>query len=92
MHLEFADGVRGDVDLGELLKFRGVFASLRDAGEFARVRVDPELGTIVWPSGADICPDVLYDRVVGRSMPDPLGGVGSPSANHPATSREPERP
>jgi hypothetical protein len=27
---------------------------------FRSVRVDPELGTIVWPNGADIDPDVLY--------------------------------
>ena len=27
---------------------------------FRAVRVDEELGTIVWPNGADIDPDVLY--------------------------------
>ena len=30
VHLEFADGAAGDLDLGELIQFRGVFASLRD--------------------------------------------------------------
>ena len=32
----------------------------RDTRLFRSVRVDPELGTIVWPNGADICPDTLF--------------------------------
>ncbi len=34
---------------------------LRDRRMFESVRVDPELGTIVWDNGADMDPDVLYD-------------------------------
>ena len=70
VHLEFADGVAGDLDLDELITFRGVFASLQDEAEFARVRVDPELGTIAWPGGADLCPEVLYARVTGKAIED----------------------
>lgn len=67
LHLCFEDGIEGVVWLGSLLSFRGVFAPLQDPGFFARVRVDPELGTITWPNGADLDPDVLYERLVPNS-------------------------
>ena len=53
------DGSSRDVDLaGEL---RGpVFAPLADPDFFARVRVDDDLGTVVWPNGADLDPLVLH--------------------------------
>lgn len=60
--VKFEDGTEGEVDLRESL--RGpVFEPLRDLEYFKQVRVDPELGTIVWPNGADIAPETLYDRV-----------------------------
>jgi hypothetical protein len=37
-----------------------VFEPLKGQAYFRRVRVDPEVGTIVWPNGEDVCPDVLY--------------------------------
>jgi Protein of unknown function (DUF2442) len=48
--------------------FQGVFAPLRDPEYFARVRVDPELGTISWPSGADWDPLVLYSLLTKRPI------------------------
>jgi hypothetical protein len=63
--VRFEDGVEGTVDLDRYLEFRGVFEPLKDLAEFARVRVDPDLGTVVWPSGADLDPVVLYSRVTG---------------------------
>lgn len=60
VRLEFTDGNSKQIDLEPYL--RGpVFEPLRtDRNQFRQVRVDPELGTIVWPNGADIDPDVLY--------------------------------
>ena len=68
LHLVFADGSEGDVDVARLIEFRGVFEALRDAREFQRVYVDPEAGTIVWPNGADLDPLVLYSAVTNRSI------------------------
>ena len=60
--IKFEDGTAGEVDLTNSL--RGpVFEPLRDPEYFKQVRVDPEIGTIVWPNGADIAPETLYSRV-----------------------------
>ncbi len=59
LRLTFDDGTTREVDLsGEL--WGPVFEPLRDPSFFRKVRVDPELGTIVWPNGADIAPETLH--------------------------------
>ena len=68
LRLEFDDGSAGEVDISELVPFDGVFAALRDLEAFRQVRVDPELGTIVWPNGADIDPFVLHEWAAGRRI------------------------
>jgi hypothetical protein len=68
VHLRFEDGLEGELDLGRLIPFRGVFAPLADESEFARLTVDPDSGTIVWPNGADLDPDVLYAELSGRPI------------------------
>lgn len=64
LRLTFEDGVAGDVDLSRW-KWRGVFESLGDPGYFRQVRVDDELGTIVWPNGTDLASETLYRWVTG---------------------------
>ncbi len=65
LFLRFEDGVAGELDFAVRLRFEGVFAALRDPAVFAQVRLDRELGTLVWPNGADLDPDVLYADVSG---------------------------
>ena len=62
VELTFTDGVVASIDLEPYL--RGpVFHVIREQADvFRAVRVDEQLGTIVWPNGADLDPDVLYDR------------------------------
>ncbi len=66
LRLTFADGVVSEVDLaGKLAGPVGpVFEPLKDPAFFAQVSVSTELGTIVWPNGADLAPDVLYEAAV----------------------------
>jgi hypothetical protein len=46
----------------------GAFFPLKGLAYFRMLRVDPDLGTIVWPNGADLDPDVLYARVTGQPI------------------------
>ena len=69
VYLRFNDGAEGYVDLsGEL--YGEMFAPLRDKGVFAAFKLDPELGTLVWPNGADLAPEFLRDRL--RVPAEPL--------------------
>jgi hypothetical protein len=67
--LRFEDGVEGVVDVATMVRFDGVFAPLRNREEFLKVSVNPEIGTICWPNGADLDPDVLYACVTGEAIP-----------------------
>jgi len=62
LKLTFADGLTGEVAV--LDRMRGpVFEQAVSPTGFAAVTVDGESGTIVWPGGADLAPDTLYERI-----------------------------
>ena len=68
LRLTFADGVAGEVEVLE--RMRGpVFAEARTPDGFAKVVVDAETGTVVWPGRADLAPDTLYERVRTGTWP-----------------------
>ena len=69
LDLIFADGLHAVVAMDRVIeRYSGVFAALMDDSFFRQVRVDHELGTIVWPNGADVCPDVLYSFASGKPI------------------------
>lgn len=77
VRLGFSDGTERVVDLTPLLWGPAFEEIVRDDELFADVRVDPEAGTIVWPNGADLDPDVLH-------------GDYEPSAREPGSRTEAE--
>ncbi|MBI5396276.1 MAG: DUF2442 domain-containing protein [Verrucomicrobia bacterium] len=60
LRIRFDDGVCRTVDFEPVLHGE-IYGPLRDPAEFARVKLDPEVRTLVWPSGADFDPVILHD-------------------------------
>jgi hypothetical protein len=71
LRLTFSDGLTGDVDVSHVRDWGGVFEPLRNPEGFAQVRVDPEIGTITWPGGADLAPEVLHERASAHPVRGP---------------------
>jgi hypothetical protein len=59
VEVEFVDGTVRTIELKSMLR-GAIFEPLKDPAYFARVSVDPELGVITWPNGADLSPEFLY--------------------------------
>lgn len=58
--LKFDDETEHVIDFEPIL-LGPMFGPLRDQELFRQVKLDQELGTLVWPTGADIDPTVLHD-------------------------------
>lgn len=69
LELIFEDGLKAVVDMDRIIgRYDGVFSQLQNPDYFRQVSIDRETGTIVWPNGADICPDVLYSFASGKPI------------------------
>ena len=71
VELGFHDDTVRTVDLAPLL-WGPIFADIAtDDAAFSAVFVDDQLGTIAWPNGADLDPDVLYgaEQPVDAALP-----------------------
>ncbi|MFN0145486.1 MAG: DUF2442 domain-containing protein [Dehalococcoidia bacterium] len=60
MRLTFEDGSAREVELSGVL-YGQLYGPLRDPEFLARVTIDPEVHTVVWPNGADFDPATLHD-------------------------------
>jgi len=67
LHLRFADGKEGTVDIRKHIPFEGLFAPLADPSFFGQVAIYPELKTIYWPGDVDVCHDLLYQWALNTS-------------------------
>jgi len=86
LEVTFTDGVCGEIDFRERIVGRGgVFAPLEDVEVFRQARVDPEVDTLVWPNGVDLCPDVLYNLVTGAPLPGQEPATASAGKGEQAT-------
>ena len=60
VRVAFDDGSAREINLEPILEGE-LYGPLRDAELFAKVEVDPEVRTLVWPNGADFDPAILHD-------------------------------
>jgi Protein of unknown function (DUF2442) len=67
LHIVFNDGSENTIDFGSWLE-GPMFEPLKDPQYFQRLFVDG--GTVIWPNGADIAPETLYE-VAGRQRRPP---------------------
>ena len=63
--LRFEDGLEGEVDLRSEL-WGEVFEPLQDLNVFCSFRLNEELNTLTWSTGADFAPESLYDCVAAQ--------------------------
>jgi hypothetical protein len=59
--VRFRDGRTAVVDLEEEL-VGSIFQPVRVLDTFRSFTIHPEFHTLVWPNGADIAPEPLYER------------------------------
>ena len=69
LHLVFDDGTEGDLYVLDRM-WGPVFERARTPEGFAEARFDPESGTVVWGTQADLAPDTLHIRLSTGLWPE----------------------
>ena len=60
LELTFEDSKKKKINFLPVL-FGEIYSPLRNIEIFNKVRIDPEVHTLVWENGADFDPSILYD-------------------------------
>ena len=60
LRVRFDDNSEQEIDFEPILAGE-LYGPLRDIALFDRVKIDPEVHTLVWPNGADFDPATLHD-------------------------------
>ena len=60
LEVEFADGTWRRIDFRPVMAGE-IYGPLQYRSLFDKVKVDPEVHTLVWPNGADFDPAILHD-------------------------------
>ena len=60
LKVAFDDGHSQEIDFRPILHGE-LFGPLENIALFNQVRLDPEVATLVWPTGADLDPATLHD-------------------------------
>ena len=74
LHLRYADGVVGDVDLASLVG-KGVFRLWNDPEAFQNVSIGSG-GELRWSDEVDLCADALYLQITGKTPEEVFPSIG----------------
>lgn len=66
VHVRFGDTLEADIDFSDFL-WGYYHAPLKDKALFAQVRVNPEVHVLEWPNGADMAPEITFERALAAA-------------------------
>ena len=69
LRLTFVDGTTGEVEVLDRMRGPIFERALTPVGFAAARSSTARCGTIVWPGGADLAPDTLYERITTGLWP-----------------------
>jgi hypothetical protein len=63
VHVRFGNALEADIDFSDFLHGH-YHAPLKDKSLFSQVRVNQEAHVLEWPNGADMAPEITFERAL----------------------------